>query len=445
MKEDKKQKRGPYKKTLDKKVKSRPSNYFRPDHEHKGHFVAWTNAYDRADGQISVCYKLQGDRKQYRTPRWKTAWFDDKGLEQCKLAVEQWKKSNNNSMGVGNLIPSFYLKHRRDYIKWLNNTAKHTTIYQYEQTLRQYVFPYFVDRLDLKRPKQWNQDVIDKWDAFLSEHIKQATSRNRKRTAFRRYLKFLKRNGEIKIVPQIFDEATRRDTKETVIPGELPEWKDVIAWLKKLPAGRYRFIRAVSMGFGIRISEAFAIEYDDFFGEESEKIINSRNDFISRLVEKELGALFLYVNKADKKKVSKEITRILGEQDNDPKTGPYTACCTSVELAEFIHKMMENGEHLEELSRDEVYKIIYALPVDDSPYLFNQYRPHDDRRLNITLQCLDLSMDISDVVEICTLLHGQSSREVFGRYFQWGLTQRRKQQSKRGKKLSIFKKKKASN
>lgn len=47
-------------------------------------------------------------------------------------------------------------------------------------------------------------------------------------------------------------------------------------------------------------------------------------------------------------------------------------------------------------------------------------RPHDDRRLNITLQCLDLSMDINDVVEICTLLHGESSREVFGRYFQWG-------------------------
>jgi len=444
MKDIKTKKRGPYKKTLDKKVKSRPSNFFRPDHEHKGHFVAWANAYDRGDGQISVCYKLQGDRKQYRTPRWKTAWFDSISLEKCKLAVDQWKKSNNNSMGVGNLAPTFYLNHRREYIKWLNNTAKHTTIQNYEQALKHYIFPYFVERLGLSNPKQWNQDVVDKWDAFLSEHIKKATSRNRVRTAFRRYLKFLKRNVLIKTIPQIFDEATRRDTKETIIPGDLPEWGDVVFWLKGLPAGRYRFIRAISMGFGIRVSEAFAVEPDDFFGYESKKQIMARNDFVSRLVEKELGSLFLYVNKADKKRVNKDIVRIIGEQDNDPKTGPYTACCTCEELAAFIGEMIEDGEHLEELSRDDVYKIIYALPVDKSSFLFNQYRPHDDRRLNITLQCLDLSMDINDVVEICTLLHGQSSREVFGRYFQWGLTQRRKQQSKRGRKLEIFKKKKTS-
>lgn len=81
---------------------------------------------------------------------------------------------------------------------------------------------------------------------------------------------------------------------------------------------------------------------------------------------------------------------------------------------------------------------IYNLPVDNSVYKFNEYRPHDDRRLNITFQCLDLSMDINDVVEICTLLNGQSSREVFGRYFQWGPTQRRKQGLRPGQKLAIF-------
>ena len=434
-------KRGPYRKTLDKKVTSRPANFFRLDHEQKGYFVSWANAYDRGDGQISVCYKLQGDRKQYRTPRWKSSWFDNLGLDQCQLAVDSWKKSNNNSMGVGNLTPAFYQSHRRNFFKWLNNTAKHVTIAQYEQALKQYVFPYFVERMGINKPKLWNQDIIDKWDAFLGEHIKQATSRNRKRTALRRYLKFLKRAGEIKIIPQIFDEAIKRDTKETIIPGELPEWKDVVSWLKKLPSGRYRFIRAISMGFGLRVSEAFAVEEDDLFGFESIDQIVARNDFISRIVEKELGSLFLYVDKADKKKVSKDIIRILGEQDNEPKTGPYTACCTCPELAEFIYELIKNGEHLEELSKDDIYRILYNLPVDNSPFLFNQYRPHDDRRLNITLQCLDLSMDINDVIEICTLLHGQSSREVFGRYFQWGLTQRRKQQSKKGKKLQIFRKK----
>lgn len=102
--------------------------------------------------------------------------------------------------------------------------------------------------------------------------------------------------------------------------------------------------------------------------------------------------------------------------------------------------MIEAGEHLEELKKNGIYRVIYELPVDKSEFQFHEYRPHDDRRLNITLQCLDLSMDINDVIEICTLLHGQSSREVFNRYFQWGLTQRRRQKAKTGKKLEIFKK-----
>lgn len=71
-------------------------------------------------------------------------------------------------------------------------------------------------------------------------------------------------------------------------------------------------------------------------------------------------------------------------------------------------------------------------------WTFNQYRSHDDRRLNITLQCLVLSMNVNDVVEICTFLYGQSSRDVFFRYFQWGLMQRRKQSSKKGSELKIF-------
>ena len=45
------------------------------------------------------------------------------------------------------------------------------------------------------------------------------------------------------------------------------------------------------MGFGLRISEAFAIEEDDLFGLESIKQIKARNDFITRIVDKELGAL----------------------------------------------------------------------------------------------------------------------------------------------------------
>ena len=89
-----------------------------------------------------------------------------------------------------------------------------------------------------------------------------------------------------------------------------------------------------------------------------------------------------------------------------------------------------------EYKKDQIYKTIQSLPIDKSGFKFHQYRPHDDRRLNITLQCLDL--EIEDRVEICCQLHGQSSRDVFFRYFQWGLMQRRKQISIKGTELKVF-------
>lgn len=70
------------------------------------------------------------------------------------------------------------------------------------------------------------------------------------------------------------------------------------------------------------------MEEEDFFGYESKDQILMRSDFISRLVEKELGILFLYVNKAKKPQIPKDVIKILGDQDTEPKSGSYTACCT---------------------------------------------------------------------------------------------------------------------
>lgn len=110
--------------------------------------------------------------------------------------------------------------------------------------------------------------------------------------------------------------------------------------------------------------------------------------------------------------------------------------CPKYGTKELLHIRKVRGGKLVVFNISEKYR--GEKISDQSEFKFNEYRPHDDRRLNITLQCLDLSMDINDVVEICTLLHGQSSREVFGRYFQWGLTQRRKQDKAEGKKLKLF-------
>jgi hypothetical protein len=345
-----------------------------------------------------------------------------------------------NSHGKGDLLPQFYLGHRKDFLQFLYQTAEYTTIDGYEASLRQYVFPFFLNRLKLDSPTKWTQDSVIKWENFLTGHLPEATSRNRKRTAFRRYLRFLKFKGILKTTPQIDDEQTGRESRETPIPGELPQWEDVLVWLRKLPPGRYRFIRTVAVAFGLRISEAMAVLDSDFIGDEELEDLKSRGDFISRLVEKGKGFLFLSVNKAEKRTITKDVLKILGDNlDLEPKSGPYTACCTNQEMAEFILELLENNEHLRELGRDEVYKVMNEVEIDPSEFKFHLYRPHDDRRLNITLQCLDLSMDIGDVIETVCFLHGQSSRNVFDRYFQWGLTQRRVSKRKKGSRLKIIK------
>lgn len=437
MKEESK-KRGPYQNTK-RKAEERPTNYFVKEHEHQGHYITWAGVVDRGNGSISVAYKVLGVSKQFRCPRWKTVWFDKYGLDFAKNAVEEWKKSCNNSTGKGDFIPQFYLKHRKDFIKWLSASASHSTIQGYEIALRQYVFPYLVVKLQLNEPIKWTNDSISNWDASLMSTVMEIGSRNRKRTAFRRYLKFLKRMNIIKVVPQIFDESQSRNTTETPIPGDLPDWTNALTWLRTLPAGKYRFTRAITMAFGLRISEAVSVTEDDFIGEESKDELSARNDFISRLIEKKLGYLFLNVNKAEKKRVNIDIIKFLGkEQSNEPKSGPYIACCTSLDMANFILELIENNEHLGEFSRDDVYRIKKSITSDQSGFKFDKYNPHDDRRLNITLQCLDLGMNVNDVVEICCTLHGQSSRDVFSRYFQWGQTQRRKQKRQLGTKLKIF-------
>lgn len=98
--------------------------------------------------------------------------------------------------------------------------------------------------------------------------------------------------------------------------------------------------------------------------------------------------------------------------------------------------MINNDEHLDNLSRDDVYRIKKKLSVEYSKFNFHLYKLHDDRRLNITLQLFDLMVPNS--IDMCCMLHGQSSRDVFNRFFLWGLVQKRKQRQKIGLSLKAF-------
>jgi hypothetical protein len=431
--------RGPNAKTKKDMVKEMPKNFFRKEHEKKGFNITFANAYDRKNGCIYIQYSLLGSRKKYWAPRSKTAWLDEKGLEYAQNVARRWKEANQNSIGHIEAVPSFYLQHRKEFIKFLYNTARHTTIEGYENALIQYVFPYFVGKLELNHPKKWNQDVVRQWDAILEKFIPKASSRNRKRTALRRYFEFLYKKNLIKTIPLIVGEPVVRETDETPIPGDLPTWTDVVEWFRRMPKGRYRFVRAVSCAFGLRISEAMAVKYEDFLGARDIEDLAARGGFYEMLIEEKAGVLYLNVDKADKKQVNKELVSLIGErQDSEPKSRRYTACCTSEEMGLLIYEMIESGEHEEPLSRDDIYRIKSTIQKDDSSFRFHKYNPHDDRRLNITLQCLDLQKKIPDVVEVVCMLHGQNSREVFKKYFQWGLTQRRKVRKSTGEKLELI-------
>lgn len=172
-----------------------------------------------------------------------------------------------------------------------------------------------------------------------------------------------------------------------------------------------------------------------FFGKESEKFIDSKNDYIRKIKNAGVGALFLQVREAKKRRVKKELMKVLGDQDKSPKTGPYTACCTNLEMGKLIVEMLDNDEHLEDLSKNEIEKAIANLPIDDSCFKFHEYRSHDYRRLHITLSSLDLELD--DKVEICCSIHGQRSRDIFFTYFQWGLMQRRNSEQKEAEGLGL--------
>ena len=145
-------KRGPYKRVKSGHV-DRPRSLFREEHEDIDVFLTWVGVVDRGYGKISVSYKVLGSKRQYRVPRVKNEWLDEKGLDAARYEVQKWKSANNNSLGHGRSLPQFYLEHRQDFFRWLNKTCKHHTINNYDDALVKYVFPYMVDRLKTNQPQ----------------------------------------------------------------------------------------------------------------------------------------------------------------------------------------------------------------------------------------------------------------------------------------------------
>lgn len=410
-------------------------SFFNKEHEGKSYTITYVG-FQRVNGKVKGLYTVKGVRKNWNMPRDKIEHLDSLTDEQVLLVLESWQQEVNSKAGSGESFPDFYLEHKIDFLRWLDKSegVGQTTITHYQSQLGQDVFPFLYGKLKLS-PDKWNAKVIQKWEQYLIENNDSAGTRNRKRTAFRRYLRFLKRKGIIETIPQIINEREIRNTKETIIPGKLPSWDDIISFIKSLPKGKFRFINAICAGFGLRFGEAYVLTEDDIFGAESIDEIDASNDHSKRLKDTKMAFLFCSVNKSKKNGISEEISALFGDADQDPKSGNYTACCTNKEMAKLIVSLIDNNEHLEEVSQKDLYLMFDDLLPIENEFKFHEYRFHDWRRVNITLQTLDIKLP--DQIQLVCKSHGHSNVSTYSKYYQWALTQLRLKKSKK-RKIEVF-------
>jgi integrase len=404
---------------------TRDRTYLRLEHQAPGPAFAITSVWFERRGkkkQVCTSYKLLGDGI-YRTPRSLSIWLDDKDDVFIAKELENWKAKVNQETDFASAhFPDFFLRQRTDFLKWCAKSAKPITIEGYLFFLGRFVFPFFVQRMREPSPERW-KGSYQEWDEHISRSLASQSARNRARTALRRYLKYLKAKGHVEAPILPSNETSRKPQREgDVLPGELPDWGHVRDWLVSLPPGKARWIVTICAAFGVRISEAMAAQPEHLIGEAHLEEIQRTNDLIRKAHETGPAVAFLSVIEARKRRIRDvSIVRAIGDVDDDPKTGPYLACCTSSELAELIVQLIMNGEHEGPASYDLAYRFIKEQTDLDPSYPFSLYSPHDFRRLHITLQTFEFQSFF-----IVAQLHGHSSEETTKKYYQWGLARRQK-------------------
>ncbi|MFK7824846.1 MAG: hypothetical protein AB8G05_11855 [Oligoflexales bacterium] len=157
-------------------------------------------------------------------------------------------------------LPDFFLRHQAEFIKWCHKTARQSTVQSYLALLAQHVFPFFTIRMRENDVKKWSRLIPD-FNRFIEAKMKTARSRNTTRTALRRYLKFLIYRGVLTEYPTILNEPENSKNQEKILPGDkLPDWSKINSWISTLLRGRSRWVITLCAAFGIRVSEALAVQ-----------------------------------------------------------------------------------------------------------------------------------------------------------------------------------------
>jgi integrase len=374
---------------------------------------------------VRVQYRLDNSQQLFFAPTPLTAWLVGHDKEFVQKEIEGWKSRVNQVRGdLEYLLPEFFKKQESKFIRFAGRNADSATVEAYYRDLGLFVFPFFVGKLRESDVSKWS-DSYPQFREFLLEHFGSPSSVNRVLTALRRYLKFLTYSGKYKVLHSIQNEPIARDQRGgKVLPGTLPFWEDVAKYLKSIAPSYQRWCLIISAAFGTRVSESTMAELVHLIGKNDLAVMEKTNDVVAKLNSKYKPLAFLSVIGAEKVKiVNKRVLAILGESDDDPKTGPYTAVCVSKDLAKMIMDAIAAGEHLkpDKFTKNMAGTFMSTLPADESPYRFDKYTFHDFRRLHITLLTLEWS-DFWDVAQA----HGHKGIKQTQDYFQWGLMQRRR-------------------
>lgn len=426
----------------DSKTPEKERRYLRDEHENKK--VIITSAYCESRTSTNNTYwhgtytLEHTGRKLYRVPRKLLVWLDGKAKVFVDNELLSWKKRINTQNGHYSKCtsPQFNL-HRTKFIKHCLKSAGSTTVDGYHADLLNHVFPFFIGKLHINNANKWSNHY-HQFDDFLESRLNSADARNSVRTSLTLYLKFLYKIRLVKREDLPPREKIRR-TKENspVIPGNLPEHEDILQWLKSLPSGYNRWTISMLAIFGVRISEALVAIPEHFIGEKQLELQKQRNDIVKEALSETYKnvkiSMFFWVNMAKKRELRKSTIRnLLPEPSSTPKAGDYTVCCTYPPYAEFIVDMISNSEHIpkpdDKQSQDEARSFLVSSKPITLIYPFNEYRLHDFRRLVITLQSFDFSLEF-----VSKIYH--EDLQTTKRYFQWGQAERQRQ---KGTKFSLI-------
>ncbi len=392
--------------------------YYAPSHINNPKTVV-RHAWSRADGKrMNVLYRLNGDRKIFKSPRVLTAWLDGLSLDKIKDELERWiKRENGWDDSLEKAFSETYLEHRVRFLKWLSadGRVQSGTLATYEMQLARYVFPFF--RKFRLKENQWGEN-LGKWSQWLALQGIEAETRNRVRTAVRRWLKYGIYFGLWTTAVPADERVSKTKDKRPIPFDYLPKHDEVLAVIKALPPSRERWLLAMVMGFGVRVSEALAMTSANLLGKTQIASDSHRTTVASNYVVRHgKGAykpfLMMDVNERVREGNSEIALIVKQEDDTEPKSGPYVAVCLDIETAKFIQQLVKNKE-FELPEPNSLYDVF-----DDLPDGYDSWRYHHFRKWHETW--VGLGWGAEDAAQS----HGHSRVVATKRYIQWALTRLR--------------------